>query len=198
MSMSKTETKTISLTIEVPAVELTEDTLREAVIDKITAMTLGIEAVREYDDEEEWVSVQTPLLRKMKSQAEEQIRVKVGAIVEREIPPIIQTVLSGEYQPVDQWGDAKGKPTTIRSMIAQSVQDWLKAMVDGRGNVMTGYQRDKGTPRLRYYIKNEVDEAYKGAIQEEAKTAAAEVKTLMAGKVKAEINAVVNRIMGTK
>jgi len=45
--------KTINLTIEVPAVEITEDALREAVIDKITAMTLGIEAVREYDDEEE-------------------------------------------------------------------------------------------------------------------------------------------------
>ena len=190
--------KTINLTIEVPAVEITEDALREAVIDKITAMTLGIEAVREYDDEEEWVSVQTPLLKKMKAQAEEQIRVKVGTIVEREIPPIIQTVLDGEYQPVDQWGDKKGEATTIRGMIAQSVQDWLKATVDSQGRVMTGYQRDKGVPRLRHYIKTEVDEAYKGAIQGEARAAAEEVKTMMAGKVKAEINAVVNRIMGVK
>jgi hypothetical protein len=76
-------------------------------------------------------------------------------IVAKKINKMVEETLSGKYQAVDDYGEAKGKATTLRDQFKQACISWWEVTVDKEGKTSTGYY---GTKRYEWVAQKVVYE----------------------------------------
>ena len=96
------------------------------------------------DIEEQIVSNVT---RRIVDDAGHDIRKEVMAQVNSQIQNVVSQVvleaMEGEFQPVTNWGEKDGEPTTIREMFKSAVIDWWKTTVNQEGKPSGSYSGQK-------------------------------------------------------
>jgi predicted Holliday junction resolvase-like endonuclease len=106
----------------------------------------------------------------------EQITAKVGELVEG--------TLNTEFQPVNEWGEPKGKPQSLREMVGNTARTYLGAKVDkeGRENSYNG-----NTDRLSFLVSKVVASEFDYRMQTEIKKAVEMARTEAVAKVGAVV-----------
>ena len=85
-----------------------------------------------------------------------QLKAKSSAAVENLLTDIVDDVANKTFQPVNHWGEpTSAEPTTIKDMMAKSIENWWAQKVDTKGNVDTSSYGTKLT-RAEYYAKKVV------------------------------------------
>ena len=86
----------------------------------IEQLGLDIYEIREDVTHRAAKKVAESVLRKVKSDVVNQAQ----SIVNAKIDEVVEEVMMQTFQPVTNWGEAKGEPTTIRDMFAKTITDW--------------------------------------------------------------------------
>lgn len=103
------------------------------------------------------------------------------AIVEAHLNLAVDNIINGTYQPINEWGEPKGKPTSLREMVQHRCIKYLEEKVDSDGK-SASYQAN--TPRAEWLAreaaKKAVDYQAKEHLTKACEQAKAEIKTLVA------------------
>jgi len=75
--------------------------------------------------------------------------------VETYISTVLEEVASQTFQPIDRWGDYDGEETTIKDMLADSIENWWATKVDSKGKPCS---YSSSITRAEYYAKKVVSE----------------------------------------
>lgn len=151
------------------AVTITETTLKwdgQKMFDSIVRTAAGslLEAIQRDVRAEVVASVRT------------QITAKVGELVE--------ATLNNEFQPVNEWGEPKGKPQSLREMVGQTARTYLGAKVDKEGREGS-YQADRD--RLSFLVSKVVASEFDYRMQSEVKKACEMARAEAVAKVGAVV-----------
>jgi hypothetical protein len=121
-------------------------------------------------------NVNRELVSEVKVQVSKQIAEQVGAKVSE--------VLDTSIQPTNEWGEPKGKPTTLRDLVGAAAREYLGTKVDkdGRPN---SYNAD--STRIDYIVKKAVEKEFDYRMQTEVKQAVEQAKNLAVAKVGAVV-----------
>ena len=90
--------------------------------------------------------IDSSIARRIQERAQTMVNEKLGEIIEG--------VLENQFQPVNNWNEPVGEPTTIRDMITKSVTAWWETKVDSKGEVSSGYYNKQ--TRAEYYANKVV------------------------------------------
>lgn len=121
----------------------------------------------------------------VKREASERYRAAVNearsaatAAIQAEATAIVREALHGTFQPMTQWGEKAGEPTTLRDLVKREVQKFLDEPAP-RGN---GYNDQRRPGGLRELLKVEVAEAMRTELRAEIEKARAAVREQVSAK----------------
>lgn len=66
-----------------------------------------------------------PSVRDTRAALKERVDKKFTEQVEGRVEELVAEAIDAPIQRMTSWGDAKGKPTTVRELIRESLEDWL-------------------------------------------------------------------------
>lgn len=193
--MDPTAPKTVALTVNVPISDLSPDAIREAVINAAVREVLGIRVVVNIgEDGDESFTETNDTLRAFRARVQAQVETSAKDIVAANGAAFVNDILSREFQPMTSWGETKGKPQTIRSMVGEFAVAWLHEKVDQNGR-NDGYG-DKSSHRVHWLIRQEVERAFKEELRAAVNEVSAEIKPTIAKTFTAAVAETVNRLLG--
>ena len=104
---------------------------------------------------------------KIESVINDDFRAKVRARIEERLEECLEATLNKEFVPVDMWGEATGKPTTIRAQIHQKAKEFFEEKVEPDRNNPGGFRVTKygGTPRWRVAYEGIVKEQFEASLK---------------------------------
>ena len=185
----------IAMTIEVP--EYTDEELRAAVLAACVERVLGVYDDVEYEQGSFSIDPTESTITRVKrdgkfitdlrNEATGLVQAKTREIVEARTGAIVDEALSGQFTPVDRFGNRE-PTTTLRSMIAKFGTEYMNCLVDERGNPKTDSWNSKGRPRFHYLIDEAVKAVFAKELEERVKQVTAEIKVGLSGKVSAKIS----------
>lgn len=105
-------------------------------------------------------SCESDLVKVVARAVESQITAQVGAKVSE--------VLETNIQPVNEWGEAKGKNLTLREMVGNAAKEYLGVKVDKEGRANT---YNTNSTRLEYIVSQVVAKEFDYRMQTEVKKA---------------------------
>lgn len=102
------------------------------------------------------------------------VRAKVSKAIEDQINAIVLDTLTREFQPVDEFGDPKGEPSTVKAIIATKARKYMNEQVgtDGRASNTYGTKQ----PRWEWIICQLVGQAIDRQVKEEIAILAKDAK----------------------
>lgn len=106
---------------------------------------------------------------------EREVRKQVVKAVDEQVNQIVKSVLEREFTPVDQFGDAKGDPTSVKEIISKKAESFLSEVVDGSGKKADHYSSTK-QPRTNYILGQLVSEAINTEAKNQIKVIAEQAK----------------------
>ena len=139
---------------------ITQEELIERIVDK----ALGCTAEYKQTGEESWEDLPfsevvdnkiSKALSGIIDALKPAIQEKIDCLIEKEV----EKVFTSPFQRVDRWGEPKGKPITIRDIIATETQDYWSTIVDHNGKPSSEYHSDK-QQRSVYYAKKVMTQVY--------------------------------------
>jgi hypothetical protein len=113
----------------------------------------------------------------------DQVTAEMKASIRGELDKLVAEALAGAVQPTNQWGEARGEPTTLREVILKDVAAWLN-----EARPTTGSRRDQLSP-FRRMLEEEIEKAVKGDL--------ADVMAKARETVKAKIQVVATEQLGS-
>lgn len=143
----------------------------------ITAETIINAAVDRIGDEHG-----VEILSAMKEAVASAVAKAAPAIIESKLSEAVESVLSTDYQPVDEWGEPTvGKKTNLRDMVKKRSLDYLAEKVDREGKT-TNYNSigTRGEWMARTAAEKAIDYSAKNEIGKAVEEAKAHVKRLVA------------------
>lgn len=166
---------------------ITKDELINRIVDK----ALGITADYRQTGEESWDEI--PLSSVVDKKIEDAIGNLVGAmkpLIQERINSImmekIEEVFSKPFQPVNNWNEPKGDPTTIRDLIASEARTYWTAKVDANGRSDGSSYGDK-QDRAAFFAKKVMTEYYEKELVSTVKKMAEELKAKIPATISQEI-----------
>ena len=186
----------IPITVEIPLDNLSPEAIRAAVIETCVDRVFGV-TTRHGTDEDgnEWSREDAPVFREMRDAVSREVMARVADAVAAEVPLTVRDVLSGEFQPMDRWGEKKGTKTTIRDMVHDHATKWLEEAVDAKGQ--TGYSREGAhRTRLAWLVLHYVDEAYNRELRAVVDGVTAEIKPALRDRLSMAVSETVSRLLG--
>lgn len=166
------------MTVNINVPDLSEDEIEKAIINAATAKVLG-SFLEECEDEDgsypRWNEARLAAMRK---EVQERVNKQIDDLVKKVAPEIVDAALNAEFTPTNEWGEARGKPTTMRALIATYAKSWLETKVDDNGR--EGY--DARRVRLQWIVAKEVEQQFATKLRAEAEKAAEMVKTGLVAK----------------
>lgn len=188
--------KTITLTIDVPACDMTPEAMEEAIISAAVRQVLGIRTEVRTDDEGDSYEVETnDTVKAYRARVEKEIADRTKAIVESYGAKFVADIMESGFTPVDRYGDA-GKPTTIRKSVSEYARAWMEAKVDGRGQ-SNQYNNGEMT-RLNYLVRQEVERAFKEELRGMINETAAAIKPEIARQIREAVGSAINGALGVR
>lgn len=187
---------TIPVTVNIPVTDLTAEAIEEAVINRCVAKVLGTDSEGYDEDGELYRKYDDALIKRMRAATENLIVERIGVVVEKNGDTFVADVLNGQFQPMNEWGEKKGAPTSIREMVYKHARAWLDMGVKPDGSAVDRYYSGPQIRRLHWLVSSEVAAAFKGEIGEQVKAVAAEIKPAIAKQFTAAVAETVNRLLG--
>jgi len=167
------------MTVSINVPEVSEEEIYNAIVIAATKQVLGqYGEIRTDDDGNEYVEYSQKRLDAMRKDVGERVNAAVDALVKKVAPDIVNDVLNAEFTPTNEWGEARGKPTTMRALIASYAKAWLEAKVDDNGREGYGASR----VRLQWIVAKEVEQQFNTKLRAEAEKAAEMVKAGLVAK----------------
>lgn len=124
------------------------------------------------------------LLEAIQRDARAEILASVKTQINAKVGELVDATLNNEFQPVNEWGEPKGKPQSLREMVGQIARTYLNAKVDKEGREGT-YQADKD--RLTYLVSKVVASEFDYRMQSEVKKAVEMARNEAVAKVGAVV-----------
>lgn len=188
--------KTITLTIDVPACDMTPEAIEQAVIEAATRQVLGIRTEIRTDEDGETYEVETnDTLKAYRGRVETAVSAQTKALVESYGAQFVADIMESGFTPVDRYGDA-AKPTTIRKSIADYARSWMEAKVDKNGN-SSQYNHGEIT-RLHWLVRQEVERAFKEELRVMIAETSAAIKPEIARQIREAVGAAINGALGVR
>jgi hypothetical protein len=130
----------------------------------------------------------------LSSDLHEKVLRRIDSIIEERVGAVIDGLLDKEFQPLDVFGDKAGEPTTIKEMLAKSLQTWWTAPVDAQGKAVPhrnsyGYK----TSRAEYLVNQIAKEVIDKDLSRELREFTSETKTEIRQKMTAAIAEIINK-----
>lgn len=188
--------QTISITVEIPAINMTAEALERAVVAQALATVLQTKDISWDEDGEPFVRFDDTMIKRLRAEVSDQMSKRVTALVDQTGPTLVADVLNAEFQPQTPWGEPAGKPTTIREMVYTYAKGWLDADVQPDGRPIVGYYSGPKMRRLHWMIHAEVEAFFKKEAADVVSKITAEVKPAIAQRLTAAVAESVNRILG--
>lgn len=167
-----------TLTVNINVPDLSEDEITKAIINAATAKVLGSYVEECEDDEGSYPRWNEAQLAAMRKEARDSAMRQIDDLVKKVAPDIVNDVLNAEFTPTNEWGEARGKPTTMRALIATYAKSWLETKVDDNGREGYGV----GRVRLQWIVAKEVEQQFATKLRAEAEKAAEMVKAGLVAK----------------
>lgn len=124
------------------------------------------------------------LVEAIQRDARAEILASVKTQINAKVGELVDATLNNEFQPVNEWGEPKGKPLSLREMVGQVARTYLGAKVDKEGREGT-YQADKD--RLTFLVSKVVASEFDYRMQSEVKKAVEMARTEAVAKVGAVV-----------
>jgi len=135
--------------------------------------------------------VKTAILKSIEKDVREKVAESINETLNATVSEWVKGFLEKPYQPVNGWGEPKGKPTNIRDVIEEKARDFMTEKVDGSGKV-NEYRSE--TPRYLWAARQVAQEAIEKSLRPELDKAIVEMRE----KVKAGIAGVVTDLVARK
>ncbi len=188
--------KTVTLTIEVPACNMTPEVMEEAVITAAVNQVLGIRTVIRHDEDgEEYEEDTNDTVKSYRARVEAEIAKQTREMVAAIGPQFVTDILESGFTPVDRYGD-KGKPTTIRKSVSDYAREWLEAKVDKNGN--SNQYNNGDITRLNFIVRQEVERAFKEELRNIINETAATIKPEIARQIREAVGTAINAAIGVR
>lgn len=188
--------KTITLTIDVPACDMTPETIEQAVIEAATRQVLGIRTnILTDEDGNTYKEEVNDTLKAYRKRVEAEVSEHTKDLVACYGTTFVADIMESGFTPVDRYGNY-GKPTTIRKSIADYARDWMEEEVDNQGR-SNGYGNDKIT-RLHWLVRQEVERAFKQELSTMIAETAATIKPEIARQIREAVGSAINASLGVK
>lgn len=99
-------------------------------------------------------------------------------MIREHVRTLVQAAFDEPIQRTTLWGEKQGEPTTVRELIRQSIEVFLKA--EGRQGSLSNFRSDAPAKNLRELIDGETQRLMTSEMQQAIRAAKAEVsKTVM-------------------
>jgi hypothetical protein len=98
------------------------------------------------------------------------INSRIDEIVNERIGSMVDDLLTKPYQPLDIFGDKRGEPTTIKDLLAKSLQTWWTAKVDDKGKPQSAGAWGANKTRAEWMVGEIAKEVITNDLRGEAKT----------------------------
>ena len=123
----------------------------------------------------------------------EKVAQRIDSIIEEHVGAVIDGLLDKEFQPLDVFGDKAGEPTTIKEMLAKSLQTWWTAPVDERGKAVPRNSYGHKTSRAEFLVNQVAKEVIDKDLSRELREFTSETKTEIRQKMTAAIAEIINK-----
>lgn len=124
------------------------------------------------------------LFEAIQRDARAEILASVKAQINEKVGELVEATLNNEFQPVNEWGEPKGKPQSLREMVGATARNYLGAKVDKEGREGS-YQAN--TDRLSFLVSKVVASEFDYRMQSEIKKAVEMARTEAVAKVGAVV-----------
>lgn len=114
------------------------------------------------------------LIEKFETEIRREVQAKVGPIIEAQINAIVESALTQVFTPVDEFGDPKGEPTTVKAILAKKAKTFLEEKVDSSGRTNNTYGAKQ--PRAEYLLGKLFEEAINHTAKREIEDIAKQAK----------------------
>ena len=114
------------------------------------------------------------LVEKFEDQIRREVQAKVGPVIDAQVNAIVEDALTKVFTPVDEFGDPKGEPTTVKAILAKKAKSFLEEKVDRYGK--TGNTYGSRQSRAEYLVGKLFEEALDDAAKREIETIAKQAK----------------------
>ena len=121
------------------------------------------------------------LVEKFEDQIRREVQAKVGLAIEAQVNAIVGDALTKVFTPVDEFGDPKGEPTTVKAILSKKAKSFLEEKVDMYGK--TGNTYGSRQSRAEYLVGKLFEEALDHAAKREIETIAKQAKEKVHVKV---------------
>lgn len=166
------------MALSIEELGITQEELQQRVVDAIVTSVC--------DDVEE--DVASRFFRELKLEVQKQVTARVSIALDASLGAAINDVLTGVYQPVNEWGEPKGKPTCLREMVQAKAARFITETVDKEFKP-SNYD---AMPRIDRMVKDHVEKAVGFEIKRELEKAVDAEKARLQLKV---AQVIVDRIL---
>ena len=87
---------------------------------------------------------------------------KANELMEETLRAEMENLMTRQFQPVNEWGEGKGSPTTLREQLQKRAEAYWQVSVDGKGSP----QQYGGKPRHQMIFEQMAKEQFGEAIKE--------------------------------
>jgi hypothetical protein len=129
----------------------------------------------------------------LSSDIHEKILRRIDSIIEEHVGAVIDGLLDKEFQPLDVFGDKAGPPTTIKEMLAKSLQTWWTTPVDAQGKAVPRNSYGHKTSRAEYLVNQIAKEVIDNDLSRELREFTSETKTEIRKQMTAAIAEIINK-----
>lgn len=133
------------MALSIEELGITQEELQQRVVDAIVTSVCD-------DVEEDGAS---RFFRELKLEVQKQVTARVSIALDASLGAAINDVLTGVYQPVNEWGEPKGKPTCLREMVQEKAARFVSETVDKDFKPSTY----NAMPRIDRLVKDHVEKA---------------------------------------
>ena len=131
------------------------------------------------------------LVEQIKRDLTETVAREVRSQINAQVGAVVQSVLDGNVQPTNEWGEPKGAPVALRDMIAKTGREYLGVKVNNEG-VATSYNANE--TRLEHIVGKQVADVFSYQMQTEIKKAVELARAQAVAKVWAVIGDMVIKL----
>jgi hypothetical protein len=123
----------------------------------------------------------------------EKVTQRINSIVDERIGAVVDELLVREFQPLDVFGDKAGEPTTIKKMLARSLQSWWTAPVDMQGKAVPRNSYGHKTSRAEFLVSKVAKEVIDKDLSRELREFTSETKAEIRKQMTAAIAEIINK-----
>lgn len=114
------------------------------------------------------------LIEMFETEIRREVQAKVGPVIDAQVNAIVEDALTKVFTPVDEFGDPKGEPTTVKAILAKKAKTFLEEKVDSSGR--TGNTYGAKQPRAEYLLGKLFEEALDHTAKREIEAIAKQAK----------------------